>query len=232
MRRMFSLVALLLVAACDTISQGPGAAPELTPQDEVRLQHFAQVIKAVEPVAERECQSHAIASNCSFLIQVDTDREMGPNAFQSIDGRGRPVITFTLALIETVDNEDQMAFVLSHETAHHILGHLQRQTENARAGAQILGGMARRDGASPQVIMQAQEIGAELGARSFSKEFELEADHLGAIIAFEAGYDPRKGADYFDALPDPGDQPLGTHPPNAERKRLVDDLVRQLEAGV
>ena len=43
-----------------------------------------------------------------------------------------------------------------------------------------------------------------------------------------AGFDPRVGAAFFDRIPDPGDQFLGSHPANADRKRVVAATVAQL----
>ncbi|WP_051312611.1 M48 family metallopeptidase [Pseudodonghicola xiamenensis] len=230
MRWMFLLAALLLTAACDT--GGLLSTSEMDPHDQARINSFVEVIQKVEPVAETECVAFGLAHNCNFQIQVDTNPEEPPNAFQSLDRKDRPVITFTMTLIETTQNNDELAFVLAHETSHHILGHLARQAKNAEAGAQILGQMATLDGANPVTIARARQIGAELGARSFSKEYELEADHLGTIIAYEAGFDPLKGAAYFDRLPDPGDQFLGSHPPNAARKKIVLQTMRDIRAAV
>ena len=67
-----------------------------------------------------------------------------------------------------------------------------------------------------------------MGARRTSRAFEPEADAPGTEIAFYAGSDPVLGAGFFDRLPDPGDQPLGSHPPNAQRKAQVRAVVAQL----
>ena len=77
-------------------------------------------------------------------------------------------------------------------------------------------------------MRNAQRLGAQVGARTYSKEFELEADALGTIIASRAGYDPLLGAEFFNRIPDPGDKFLGTHPPNAERIATV----RRTAAGL
>ena len=96
------------------------------------------------------------------------------------------------------------------------------------AGAVLAGILAQVGGAGEQVIAQAQEIGASVGARQYSKEFELEADNLGAEIAYVAGFDPVLGAAFFDRLPDPGDRFLGSHPANAQRKAIVAASVARL----
>lgn len=225
MRCILILLALLVVAGCET---APATGPGL-PEEVLRARRsFAEVIARVEPVAERECESRTSGVNCNFMIRVDPDPEAEPNAFQAEDGLGRPVILFTASLIESTRNGDELAFILSHETAHHILGHLDRQARNAAAGAAILGNLAARDGASPEVVVRAEQLGAVLGARSYSKDFELEADQLGTVIAYHAGFDPLRGAEYFARLPDPGDRFLGTHPPNAARVWVVQETMRVL----
>lgn len=64
-------------------------------------------------------------------------------------------------------------------------------------------------------------MGGALGARSYSKDYELEADELGTIITARSGYDPIKGAAFFTRIPDPGDRFLGSHPPNGQRIATV-----------
>lgn len=187
---------------------------------------FSRMVAAVEPVAERECRDRAPELDCDFRIVVD-DREGQPaNAYQTLDNAGRPVLAFTLALIAEAQNEDELAFVLSHEAAHHILRHLGRQTQNATMGAVVFGQLASVLTASDQAAVRtAQEIGAAVGARTYSKDFELEADRLGTVITQRAGYDPLRGAQFFTRIPDPGNRFLGTHPPNRERIATVQRTV-------
>ena len=68
------------------------------------------------------------------------------------------------------------------------------------------------------------DVGAYLGARSYSQTYELEADTLGAFIAARAGYDPERGAQIFvrPALADAGGPPiLSSHPASARRQATV-----------
>jgi predicted Zn-dependent protease len=92
----------------------------------------------------------------------------------------------------------------------------------------MAGILAQAAGADAAAVESAQRMGATMGARGYSREFELEADALGAEIAWRAGYDPVLGAGFFDRLPDPGDRFLGSHPPNAQRKAQVRAVVAQL----
>lgn len=190
---------------------------------------FVAVVAAVEPVAEAQCRARNPGVNCDFQIVVDERPGQPANAFQTLDDAGRPIIAFTLALIGDLENPDELAFVLSHETAHHILGHLARQRQNATLGAQVFGTLAGTfSGGDAQQVRDAQQLGAAVGARSYSKDFELEADALGTEIVVAAGYNPLRGAAFFFRIPDPGDRFLGTHPPNAERVAVVRQTAARL----
>lgn len=232
-----ALVVAAALAACDVQpietappaeapAQASTASRSLSASQAARS--FVRVVRTVEPVAERECRARTSGVNCDFNIVVDDRPGQPANAFQTLDAQGRPIVAFTLALIADARNEDELAFVLGHETAHHIAGHIGRQQQNAVVGAVISAGLATLSGGDASAIRTAQQVGAQVGARSFSKEFELEADALGTIITARAGYDPVKGAQFFTRIPDPGDRFLGTHPPNAARI----DIVRRTAAGL
>lgn len=209
----------------------PSSVPEVPDELQTSAQAtraFAQVTRRVEPVAERECLARTNGVNCDFRIVIDKRPRLPANAYQTLDESGRPIIGFTIALIEDARNEDELAFVMGHEAAHHVAGHIERQRENAEAGAIIFGGLASVSGGDAAAVETAIRIGQQVGARSYSKEFELEADALGTVITARAGYDPLKGAQFFNRIPDPGDRFLGTHPPNAQRL----ETVRRVAAGL
>lgn len=193
---------------------------------EVRIQ---PVQRRVEPVAERYCRARLPAgSNCDFRISVDPRGNAPANAYQTVDRAGRPQIVFTAALIAGARNDDELAFVMAHEAAHHIAGHLGRKQRDAVTGAVLVGVLATLAGAPEDTLDSAMDLGATVGSRAYSKEYEIEADRLGTIIAHKAGYDPVRGAEYFRRIPDPGNAFLGTHPPNALRI----DVVRETAAGL
>jgi predicted Zn-dependent protease len=140
------------------------------------------------------------------------------------------VIGFTLALIADARNQDELAFILGHEAAHHIAGHIPATQQSAQTGA-LLGGLAATlGGLDAQSVDAIAQLGATVGARQYSKAFELEADALGTVIAARAGYNPVRGAAYFSRIPDPGDRFLGSHPPNAERIRVVQATAARIGA--
>lgn len=215
------------IAPAPSLPQPGGDAAPVLPV-EVAAENFVAVLARVEPVAEEYCRSLSRVANCDFQIVIDDRPGQPPNAFQTLDKAGRPILAFTVPLIRDARNRDELAFVMGHEAAHHIAGHIPRQQNSAVAGAVLAGILAQVAGGGEQAIASAQDLGATVGARSYSKEFELEADSLGAEIAYVAGFDPARGAAFFDRLPDPGDQFLGSHPANADRKHVVAATVARL----
>ncbi len=234
MKRVASVLVAFLLAGCVSTAPPP-SAPIPNPglrSAQVNSQQaqarFRQVASRIEPVAENECHRQTRGVNCDFLIRIDPNKNAPSNAYQSLSKSGRPVITITQALTRDVNNADELAFVMAHEAAHHIQGHLAQQAQNAAAGAVLLAGLATIAGTGPNDIAAAQDLGAFVGSRSYSKSFELEADRLGTVIAYKAGYDPLNGALYFSRVPDPGDRFLGTHPPNTQRYYAVQDTMAQI----
>lgn len=234
MTRMLVLLCLVMGLASCAPAPAPqlpasGAAPRGAAAESVQrgagrpqsVSDFKAVVRRVEPVAERTCRELRPGLNCDFNVVVDERDGVPPNAFQTYDKNGRPAIVFTESLLKVMRNRDELAFAFSHEAAHHIAGHIEQTRMSGTAGVLIGGLLGSLAGLDPASIEIAQNIGGTVGARQYSKSFELQADALGAQIAQRAGYDPLVGVQYFQRSRDPGDQFLGTHPPNAERINVV-----------
>ncbi|ASP20095.1 beta-barrel assembly-enhancing protease [Antarctobacter heliothermus] len=233
MYRLPLIIVCALLSACAPMSL-PTPAPSLVGGSEAQVRanqaarQFVEVVETVEPLAERECRKRTSGLNCDFQIVVDDRADLAPNAFQTVDRYGRPILAFNIGMINSVRNADELAFVMGHEAAHHILDHLAKTRESATIGAVVFAGIAAISGAEAEAVRNAEQLGAAVGARTYSKEFELEADQLGTIIAYRAGYDPVNGAKFFARIPDPGNRFLGSHPPNAARMQIVRDTAAAL----
>ncbi len=232
MRAFLASLVLLALSACATpvivaTPAPPSPAPAARPAPSVAARNFIEVVDRVMPVARAACRERTRNVRCDYAIVVDDRRGVEPNAFQTLAPDGQPVVGFTLPLILLARNSDELAFILSHEAAHHIAGHIARGRDNARSNAVLAGALVALNGGDPVAIRRAQEFGAFYGARRYAKAFELEADALGALLAARAGYDPRRGVLFFQDAPDPGNRFLGTHPPNADRI----DTVRRVLTG-
>lgn len=231
MHRLLALAMLLLLAACAPAP--PADVQKLldAPAGRSGEISFAEVATRIGPVAETLCRAHGAVHACNFRLLIDPRPDQPPNAFQTVDRAGRPILGFNAALIGLARNADELAFVIGHEAAHHILGHIPQREQAAMSGAILGTVLATAQGLPETEIERAGQLGAELGARRFSKAFELEADALGTEIALRAGFDAVRGSAFFDRLPDPGNHFLGTHPANADRKALVRAVQDRLLAG-
>lgn len=244
-----ALAGVLAMAGCGLPVAGPGpmtdaGGPTAPPSVGGTLQtdagpvdsrtaarNFVAVARRMEPQIERECLARTQGVNCDFQIVVDDRPGQSPNAFQTRDSAGRPIIGFNLPLIAEARNEDEMAFVMGHEAAHHILGHLDAQQRVATAGGLVAGAIVSVAGGGGMLAGAARQVGGAVGARAYAKDFELQADQLGTVVAWNAGYDAERGAAFFARVPDPGDHFLGTHPSNGRRVEVVAQTVAALKAG-
>ncbi len=229
----FAAVALSGCVSTTSDPQPQAPTPTRTAAPAISLSQakskLAPVTRRVESIAERECRARtAPETDCDYKISVDERPNLPANAYQSLDKNGRPLIVFTPALIAQTRNNDELAFVMGHEAAHHIAGHIGKTQNNAALGAILLGAAAAAAGVNGGVVDLAVNTGAQIGSRAYSKNFELEADALGTVIAHKAGYNPVRGAEFFTRIPDPGDQFRGTHPPNADRMRIVQATAEKL----
>lgn len=257
MRLFLSPCLALVLAACGTTYAVPLAAPDATaprtdatpapaaPPGPARTRaDFARVAARVEPAAERLCRQErpdAPAAWCDYRIGLITDPDTPPNAFQTEGDDGRPEVHFAATLLPIMRSDDEIAFVLAHETGHHIAGHIPKQQAQQALGAMV-GGLAAAMGAAygiPLSQEQGMTLGGEIGARSYSQTYELEADTLGAFIAARAGYDPAAGAAFFERpeIASAGGLPLlVSHPGSAQREATVArawaDIQRQRALGL
>src|SRR6185295_16541167 len=126
-------------------------------------------------------------------------------------------------MIEAARDEGEMAGVMAHELSHVALRHgtaqaTKAQKYNILAGILGIGGAIVGGPAGAAAQMGAQGVGVYL--LKFSREYETEADLLGARIMSNAGYDPRDLANMFRTIESRGGGGGGffsDHPSSKER---------------
>jgi Zn-dependent protease with chaperone function len=141
-------------------------------------------------------------------------------------------------MLEKANNEGELAGVMAHELSHVALRHATAQaTKNSGAGntlrtlGLILGGAA-----------VGGQAGAELGAMAaqsfmlkYSREYEAQADALGALIMARAGYDPVDLANEFRTIEaqggSGGPQFLSDHPNPGNRYQAITNEARYLNVS-
>ncbi|MDQ3174901.1 MAG: M48 family metalloprotease [Acidobacteriota bacterium] len=138
-------------------------------------------------------------------------------------------------MIEAARREGEMAGVMAHEISHVALRHGTAQATKGQKygllagilgiGGAVLGGPA---GAAAQIASQ----GVGVYFLKFSREYETEADILGAQIMARAGYDPRDLATMFQTIQQQGGGSSGgfmsSHPSPANRYARINQEAQYL----
>jgi peptidase M48-like protein len=100
-------------------------------------------------------------------------------------------------LLGAMENESQLAFVMSHEMAHVLQAHYKREVEETR-GARV--GLTIAGLAAGAFIGDLGTFMADLGIASVvnghQRELENQADRLGLQNVIEHGYDPREAPNF------------------------------------
>lgn len=115
------------------------------------------------------------------------------NALSLPDG----TVLVNTALLGAVQNEAQLAFVLSHEMAHVLQVHYHREvveTRGARVGLTIAGLVAGAFIGNEGLFFA--EIGIASVVNGHQRELENQADRLGLQNVIEHGYDPREAPNF------------------------------------
>ena len=111
-------------------------------------------------------------------------------------------------MLEQAKSEGEIAGVLAHEISHVALRHGTAQATKAtpyqigQVGSAILGAII--GGGWGEVVSQGGQLGFGAAFMRFSREYEKQADILGAQIMARAGYDPRDMASMFRTIEQEG----------------------------
>ena len=126
-----------------------------------------------------------------FRFFVVEDPEI--NAASLPDG----TLLINTGLLGALENEAQLAFVLSHEMAHVLQVHYHRELEETR-GSRI--GLTIAGVAAGAFIGNAGVFMAQIGIASVvnghQRDLENQADRLGLQNVIEHGYDPREAPNF------------------------------------
>lgn len=145
--------------------------------------------------------------NLPFTFRVVNDPAV--NAFATVGG----FVYITTGLMQTADNEAQLAGVVGHEIGHITGRHLIEQMKNDA----IYSGIANVAGVDQS---QLAALGVELALRRpRSREDEFDADRRGLLYMGKSGYAQSAVPVFMAKLQSQSSQPdfLSTHPAPADR---------------
>lgn len=168
----------------------------------------------------------AARKNVRYRFHVVEDDQV--NAFAIPGGH---VFVYRGLLAKAIENEAQLANVLGHEIAHIDAGHTTDFLKPIKAASQF---------PLADVSVLVATLASKMLSTAASEAQESEADSIGTVLAFRAGYEPAEGAAVHKKLaalspsgaPDPvtglADSLLRTHPPSARRAAAIAGQARQL----
>ena len=138
-------------------------------------------------------------------------------------------------MLEAARTDGEVAGVMAHELSHVVLRHGTVQAtkgQKLQIGAiagQVLGAIV--GGRTGSVISQGSQFGLGAYFLKFGREYEREADIMGAQIMARAGYDPRQMANMFQTIAKQGGSQgpewLSSHPDPGNRYEAIN---REAEA--
>jgi len=111
-------------------------------------------------------------------------------------------------MLQAARTDDEVAGVMAHELSHVVLRHGTLQAAKAQKfqlgaiAGQVIGSII--GGRKGEVIAQGSQIGLGTYFLKYGREYEREADLLGAQIMARAGYDPRQMANMFRTIQQQG----------------------------
>lgn len=199
----------------------------------------ARVAAKLEKAAAAICV-HVDSPTCQFDVRFETSDEL--NAY----AHGANSITITQGLAQYLETEAEFATVIAHEMGHHMNDHITKLKQNQLAGAIVsgilFGVIAGATGAyqyNPDALQtdmnNMMEVGGSVGALSYSKEHEREADYIAAYIMARAGYDLNEGRALWAKLTkETGNyetEMFDTHPSGPDRLAAWDVTVAEVEAS-
>jgi beta-barrel assembly-enhancing protease len=240
--RALALLLALLITQPFALAQGsepvlpdPGSTGmNKQQQEQLGLQAMGEVYKQmpVLPDSSRETQYvQQLAHKLQAVIPPDRNWPYQFHVIQAADINafalpGGPIFV-NVGTITAAENEAQLAGVLAHEMSHVYMQHSAKQAPKATV-AQIIAGLA--GAVLPQSgLGSLARMGIQIGAggvlMKYSRKDEAQADAVGAIIMYRAGYNPQAMADFFETLEkkygNGGPQFLSDHPNPGNRTAAV-----------
>ncbi len=105
-------------------------------------------------------------------------------------------------VIEAADNEAQLAAVMAHELAHVVLRHGTEEATKAQAAQGFVGilGTLLGGNAGGSLLTELGRFSAGSVLLRNSRSAETQADVVGTQMLYDAGYDPRALAQFFEKI--------------------------------
>lgn len=218
-KRLMTLLTILL----------PLSATAQSDEENVGAVAAARILGSAPLVESQEAQRYlnlvgsvlAARSETGYKWRFGIIKTDSVNAFATPGG----FVMVTAGLVKSLENEDEIAYVLAHEIAHVVKKHHYRVVLRQRLAEKAAENIQAAMGESANAALS--QVSAEIYARGLDKSSEYEADRLGIELMTQAGFDPAAAVGVLERLQKlKGDDPraellFSTHPSPAERLDAV-----------
>lgn len=190
---------------------------------------FERVADKIDKAGAEMCQEMGLpeqGKRCYYYFRLAQDTDLNAHA------DGENVVMYS-GIMHFLEDDDEVAIIMGHELAHNMMGHIDARKDNLVAGA-LIGAVIDAAAASQGIYSGGDwtRTGAEMGAYSYSVEFEQEADYVGMYIAARAGYDISKAPDVWRRMSVENPKNLfrdTTHPSKPKRAATLQKTIDEIE---
>jgi Zn-dependent protease with chaperone function len=202
-------------AAAEVYKQIP-VVPDNSPETQYVRQLGQRLVATIPPEYSWPFEFHVVAQ-----------KEI--NAFALPGGE----MFVNVGTITAASNEAELAGVMAHEMSHVYMQHSAKQMEKAQL-TQGLAGLAgailgSKGGTLGSLAQAGVQVGAGMVMLKYSRSDEAQADEVGAMILYRAGYNPQAMADFFKTLESQGGsgpQFLSDHPNPGNREASIQEEIQ------
>jgi Zn-dependent protease with chaperone function len=232
-----------LLAAVAPELPNPGTVPGVSKQQQVQvgLKAMSEVYKQMPVLPDSNPVSQYVQQLGNKLTAVIPPQYSWPYQFHVIPEKeinafalpGGPIF-INLGTIAAARNEAELAGVLGHEMSHVYMQHSMKAAKKESVPSAVVGVLGGLLGAYGGALGSLASMGIQIGAGAvfmrYSRADEAQADAVGAIIMYKAGYDPKAMADFFKMLEQQGGssgpQFLSDHPNPGNREAAIQKHIR------
>ena len=236
---LFFTVESVAVAAAPELPSPGRVSYSKDQQHQLGLQASQEVYKQMPVLPDSSPITQYVQQLGRRLQTVIPQQDSWPYEFHVVQQKeinafalpGGPVF-INVGTITAADNEAQLAGVMAHEMSHVYMQHSIKQAEKAQLAQGLAGLLGALIGNSGGIVGGLAQAGIQIGGGmvmlKYSRNDEAQADAVGAIIMYKAGYDPRALPAFFQKLERQGGQPpqfLSDHPNPGNRVAAIDKEV-------
>jgi hypothetical protein len=213
-------------------------------QEQLGLQAAAEVYKQMPVLPDSSPETKYIQGLGTRLYKTIPPEHSWPYQFHVVAQKeinafalpGGPMFV-NVGTIAAADNEAELAGVMAHEMSHVYMQHSAKQQEKSSLLgdlAGIAGAVAGSKGGTWGTLAQGGiQFGAGTLMLKYSRGDEAQADAVGAIILWKAGYNPVALAEFFEKLAaqgGTGPQFLSDHPNPGNRRNAIEHEIAEWPA--